>query len=371
MKRSIGLSNTSENHGLRVTRGSTTRRAFGLPWPGRGLLAFIAVPILAVFCFSTWDPSGEKTEPREIAALRGPAESICSLAFSPDQTTLATIGRDQSLVLWDVGCRRIVAEISNSPHLPHSIAYTADGRLLVTANIDGTVSLREAASCRETKVLAAATAAAVGSLAVAPQGGILALRFRTGEITLLDLDSGRVRARIAGHQGNVSCLVFRGDGAVFASAGADGAVRLWETASGRLLKTFSGHRCAMSSLAFSPDGKALASAGSVSGEVKLWDVSTGRQLRSFTIADRVVTSLVYSPDGRILLVACGLVTTSGQGQGTIHLWDLASGRERGRLTGHTNWIACLSLSADGTILASGEPDPTVRLWSIAATGETR
>ena len=47
------------------------------------------------------------------------------------------------------------------------------------------------------------------------------------------------------------------------------------------------------------------------------------------------------------------------------------GARRGRLAGHTNWIACLSLSADGTTLASGEPDPTVRLWNIGASGETR
>ena len=107
-----------------------------------------------------------------------------------------------------------------------------------------------------------------------PRRGSWRFGFRTGEITLLDLDSGQERARIAGHQGNVSCLVFGGDGAVFASGGADGAVRLWETASGHLLATLSGHRCAVLSLAFSPDGKTLASAGSVSGELKLWDVST-------------------------------------------------------------------------------------------------
>ena len=263
----------------------------------------------------------EKRNSREIAVLRVPAASIWSVEFSPDQTTLATIGLDQSVVLWDLRSRRIITKIRDSEIIPNCIAYRRDG-LLVTANTNGVVSLREARSFRETKVVAA-THPGVVSLAVAPQGGILALGFANGEIILVDQDSGRQRARVVGHTGSVKSLLFGCDGKVLASAGSDTAVRLWDLPSGRLLKTYSGHRSTVRALALTADGGTLATASSLGGDVILWDVSTARQLRSFTIPDHFVASLVFCRGGRTLAAGCGSFAV--EGQGSIHLRDVATG----------------------------------------------
>lgn len=373
MRQSIGRFDDDPNHIMRARRGTTGRSiSFGLPWPGPGptLLVCLGLVCLVILHDSPTDCASENQDLEEITALRGPAETINSLAFSPDQRTLAVLGLDQSLVLWDVRARRIAARMRPRSYYPYCMAYSGDGQYLVTADADGVVSLRDPKSCEETRALATGHLG-VSTLAVAPRGGLMALGHDHGEtigkISLLDLASGREQAEIDAHKGTVICLLFSRDGKLLISAGFDGAVKLWDTASGRLVQTLPGHRGPVAALALADDGKTLASATVAGGEVKLWDTSSALQLRSFTIPDRDVTSLVFCPGGRTLAASYG--TISSTVPSSIHLWDVKTGRECGRITGHTNWIECLSLSADGSTLASGGYDSIVQLWKIAEHDE--
>src|SRR5437763_1966979 len=92
------------------------------------------------------------------------------------------------------------------------------------------------------------------------------------------------------------CIVYSPDGKTLASEGNDGTVRLWDVATGKERATIKGHAGDVNSVSYRPDGKTLASARD-DNTILLWDVATGKGRATLK---RVVKSVAYSPDGKTL-----------------------------------------------------------------------
>lgn len=76
--------------------------------------------------------------PADGAVLRAEGGlEIRSVAFSPDRATLAASGSDERILLWDLRERRPVDEPLRGTRAGTSLAYTHDGRFLVTRGTDG------------------------------------------------------------------------------------------------------------------------------------------------------------------------------------------------------------------------------------------
>lgn len=58
---------------------------------------------------------------------------------------------------------------------------------------------------------------------------------------------------------------------------------------------------------------------------------------------------------------------SGAGDSTARIWDCNTQTPYKTLSGHTNWVLCVSYSPCGTMIATGSMDNTIRLWD-AVTG---
>jgi WD40 repeat protein len=349
-----------------IQTGSTGFRVFRIPLPRWGLLGWVLFGLLTVACYQSFQESAEQVDTRQVAVMRGPAESIRALALSPDGTLLAALGWNQSVALWDVGSQRMMVDLVSDQHPVYCVAFSPDGLTLATGNKDGTLTFWDTDTWQKRRELAM-NPSGTCCLAFSIGRKILASGYFDGEIALLDQGCGQVRTRFLGHKG-VTCLALSPDGWLLASGGSNGAVRLWETESGHLVRELSSQRDAVSAVAFSADGKSLASARWACGEVKVWDVATWRERLSLNTPDLVASSLVFSSDNQTLAAGSGLNISGGAGSGVIVLWDLTIGCERARLKGHANWVSCLGLSADGSLLASGGMDGSIRLWDIAPKG---
>lgn len=126
------------------------------------------------------------------------------------------------------------------------------------------------------------------SLAIQPDGSLLALADRTGRVTLLDTKrltvSGRVAAASEDARGIIFAMAFSPDGRFLAVGSPNGDILLWAVANPafpRLVLRLPGQQWAVTNLAFHPLGHRLASSTrgleSRVDRVDIWDLDLIRQ----------------------------------------------------------------------------------------------
>ncbi|MFV1968361.1 MAG: WD40 repeat domain-containing protein, partial [Pirellulaceae bacterium] len=97
----------------------------------------------------------------------------------------------------------------------------------------------------------------------------------------------------------ITSLALHPDGRIIAVAGDDHCVRLLDLDSGQLVLTLTEHVDWVRSLAFSPTGRVLASAAS-DGRIVLWDPTTGNKLKDLAELPYAITAICFSHDGKQL-----------------------------------------------------------------------
>ncbi|HEY7200316.1 MAG TPA: WD40 repeat domain-containing protein [Candidatus Dormibacteraeota bacterium] len=198
--------------------------------------------------------------------------------------------------------------------------YSADGKILVTADGARVVSLWDAdgKEVRRFRV----PYGHPQPLALSPGARLLALSSYGESFSVWDVAAGKeVRQFFEDGQRFPNCVAFSPDGRVLATAGEPPAtdspeapVSLWDVARGELLRHLHGHRGSVRCVAFSPDGKTLASGGSDLA-VRLWEVASGKERRVFQGSRGNVMTAAFSPNGQLL-------ASGGMADPTVLLWDV-------------------------------------------------
>jgi WD40 repeat protein len=199
-------------------------------------------------------------------------------------------------------------------------------------------------------VLKTPPATAVESVAVSPDGSLVATAAGEGGVRIYDAKTGAL-LRTIGEVGDRS-VSFSADSRSLAAGGfhMDKLVGIYDVQTGKRVRTLSGHtEWEADACTFSPDGTLVASTGT-DKQILVWDVATGAIRHRLAGQPYRVTTLAFSPDG--VTLACG-------GNKSVGLWDMRAGRLRQTLTGHRDWVCTVAFSPDGATIASGSCD-----WSF-------
>lgn len=251
---------------------------------------------------------------------------------------------DQFYKQYDIGTRDYVRSVAISP----------DGRLIASGFLYEGIKVWEVDSGVPLRSLRGHTAS-VNSIAFSPDSQSLASGSRDRTIKLWDVYSGQLIRTFEGQEAEVRAVTFSPDGLWLASASTDSIVRLWRVITGREVQPMEGHKGPVNATVFSPDGRYIAS-GSLDRTLKLWDADTGRELKTFNGHKAGVASLAYSPDGRLLV--------SGGEDKMVRVWDVATTREIRTLTGHINDVTSVAFSPNGQLVAGGSLGQTIRIWNL-------
>ncbi len=194
----------------------------------------------------------------------------------------------------------------------------------------------------------------VESVAFTPDGKTLVSGSRDRTVDLWDARTGELVRTLSGPDGPV--LSVAADNAVAAGAGEDRTVRIWDLHTGALRRTLRGPAGSIKAVALSPDGLTVAGGsetvypGQADGEVTLWDRRSGARRR--TLATRMpVAALAYSPNGRHLAVAGDFMQQMPGQQWPVQIWDTKTGRLLRSLPAHN--VAALQFLSDGGTLVTG------------------
>ena len=81
--------------------------------------------------------------------IREKAHLVCSLAFSPDSSTLASGTREDTIHLWNIHTGQLRARLLGHAYRVLTLSFSPDGRLLASGGTDGKVRLWDVSSLRD------------------------------------------------------------------------------------------------------------------------------------------------------------------------------------------------------------------------------
>ncbi|MFN0136183.1 MAG: protein kinase domain-containing protein, partial [Phycisphaerae bacterium] len=418
-------------------------------------------PSLARFVYTQWSPDGsifyrrEWTEDHkqhfftpirvesgeELPHWPSHPRELISVQASRDFSTALAVTAEGMIRLVEPATGRVQLEPGERA-TGHTAVFSPDEQQILFTQLSGTIGILDRRSGARLGTLRGPETS--GSLAFSTDGRQLLSLTGDGTLRTWDYSASGEPDVLRGHDSFVYPVTFSPDGRTLASGGWDKAIRLWDVQTRRELRVLRGHTAPVYSVAFSADGRwVLSHASAAESEHLLWDVETGTsrtlppldgesheppcfvdatpriwlpgsvgptqrvwnaetdqieliawdevapRLESLgspdgqwlvrlridpttrtpsptllSTRDHTVTRALPEPAVRAVLNHDGsrLATIETPTSDTVIIWDVATGAKLRTLTGHIGEVFDVRFSPDGERIASAGRDGSIRIW---------
>ncbi len=214
-----------------------------------------------------------------------------AMSVSPDGAQLAVVLADGTVMVLDTHDGSVIKQWSAHSGGRTHVAYSADGRRLITSGQDRRVAVWDTRDYRLLTEIQ--TKQPPRWFEISGQQTAIA----TAEdryVRIYDWTSGNIQRELGPHEGIVECVAFQHDTDYVAATSA-GHWCFWDIHHGDRIQQRSNFEYAgMKSLCFSPDFKNFATG---ENNVTLWDSLTRSKLHSFTDPGGQIRSIAFAPAG--------------------------------------------------------------------------
>jgi uncharacterized delta-60 repeat protein len=236
---------------------------------------------------------------------------VFSVAFSPDGKYVLSGSWDNTIRVWEALTGKEVSRMIHDEVVWYSVAFSPDEKYVVSDGCDkinkniicisGFIRVWETLTGKEVAHMAHDDW--VRSVAFSPDGKYIVSGSMDKTVRIWEALTGKEVARMA-HDDIVNSVAFSPDGKYVVSGSDDKTARLWDDATGQEIARMT-HNDGVTSVAFSPDGKYVVSGGyDKTARVWMWrpeDLITNTCLhitRNLTVAEwqqYVGNTLPYTP----------------------------------------------------------------------------
>jgi len=263
---------------------------------------FIAADTLGTYSIRVWDIRYEKPP----ISLIGHSRPISTIAFSPDGKRLVSASHDKTIRIWNVETGRALKSLIGHQEIVKSAFFSPDGKRVVSTSRDHTIRIWDVSSGKELQKWQ------------------------------VDVDYGYEYA------------IYSSDGKQILAYSICGIIRVLEATTGMELKSLTDYEDGF--CIFCPNGKLYASALANDKSIRIVDIDSGKELKSMIGHNDMIAKIVFSPDGHLLLSI---------GYDTMRIWDVQSGKE---LKCYYKRVYMASFSNDATQIISVSENGFIDIW---------
>jgi WD40 repeat protein len=278
------------------------------------------------------------------------AESINALAFSPTSELLAAgFGYSEGTIgLWDTRSGELWGQLTNHTDDIMALAFTADGRQLLSASVDGTIRFWSAADRTELGVLRS-SGEGLRALALLPDGQTLVSGGFKGSVCYW---SAIPKSQNPGHTNLAVSSGFE------YSNGLERPAFEFETLDPRVVRRFG--------LAFTPESRSFITMEERTGALARWDARSFRRSEALPMLGSNHWAVALSSDGHWL--------ATGDFPSRVTLWDWTTRQAVSNFTVPCEWWGTLRFTHSGHYLIAfmlrNDYTASVRVWRTGDWAET-
>lgn len=295
------------------------------------------------------------------------AVPITASTFSPDGKLIVTSGYHE-LAIWNIEDAKLIRRIINIGQRVFALEFSSDGQTLAVGcgepGRSGEVRLVDFNSGEIAGVIAR-TSDVVLDLAYRPGANELAIASADSTIRIVNVETLQEVRTIASHADWVTAVGYSDDGTRLTSSSRDKSVKVYDGTTGELISTYLGHGAAVRGVSILADNQQVVSVGA-DNKLHRWDIVGANKVAEVSIGGE---GCKLVREGSNLFVPCT--------DKRLLRIDLNNNTIAQEFKGHEDWVltACYqpatSDDAHSPYIASGSFDGQVRIWNLADASTVR
>lgn len=296
-----------------------------------------------------WDVAQKK-----IRAILYHDGEINSLAYSADGRQIVTSAVDSTVRTWDAGTGKQLLKINEEQGIVRNASFSRDGKKIISASYFS-IAVRNSHSGALVKSYNLdASLNGVENCSFSPDNERILVICGDYTVKIVSLVNDDIVADLSGYTFDIYAAQFSRDGKRIVTTSGDNSAFVWDRQTGKIMGRLFGHSGRVTAASFSPDDKQILTC-SWDGFTVLWDANSDTAMKIFEDS-LLLDDAIFSPDGK------KIATISTEGIISIRSLETDS-----LLISFTAEKAHhLSFSPDGLrLLSYGEYWERVTLWEVA------